>query len=378
MRVFGQLWENGRVIFHEASKITSIETKELDFGYQFLATLAISDKKVEAFSLKVDQLFAISNNFAICDDFLVGFLSERIAQAHLSKTGEELKGYLIYPSYVNMPIESEPFILLKGARKDFLFKEYLRIVIEHNRITKTNLPLRIVSSSVDEFEKRAQHAVANNCDSVLIPYTEDEKILKHFVSICKELKLQPMVSLKFDTAAIKRLKELGIECFRIQFSDFGEFGQLSNLLKDFCVIADNLSWLQATSYAAAIVMKKPFVELPAGDFLREMVANSLLSKVIKIYLEVDETDEETLKIMNILGYGLIFRADAKPLPKLRLLNVSRIFDDFQIEYIDEHNKYGIFDFHKGFVEEPKKIFLVKNTVLKENRRLFHFYTEGGK
>ncbi len=377
MRIFEQLWEDGKISVSESSKVSSIKVRELDFGYQFLASLRITESRVEAFCLKMENLFGISSNFAISENILVGFLSERVAKAHLAKLGDEIKGYLVYTKNLGASIDTEPFVVLSGAEKNFLFKEYLKTVAEWNQITRTPEPLKILSSSADEFERRAQTAALNQCDALLIPYVEDEKLLRDFVSCCRQFNLKPSVSLKFDSLILQSLSKLGFECYVIQFSDSGEIPLAKDLLKESCIIADGVSWLQAVGNVGAVLMRKPFIELPTGNFLRELMGSALLGKLVRVYLEIDETDDETLKILNVLNYGLVFRADAKPLPKVRLLNISRIFDDFCVEYIDEHNKYGVFKYNEGFVEEPKKIFLTKTTVTKEGKRLFHFYNEGG-
>ncbi|AEH51419.1 hypothetical protein [Pseudothermotoga thermarum] len=377
MKIFGQVWEKGIFsTFFEAKKV-SIDLVKQDFGCIFFGTLDKAEGKVEAFSIDLDLTLATASNFVVGKNILIGFLSEKNAIAHTSKIGSEVKGYLIYQKPFDQPVEVEPVVLLEGAKPDFLLKEYVKTVCEYNKVTKVSSPLRILRTSFEELEKRIKEAVSNNCDALMTLYIEDEKALEHFVKQCAAHRLKPVVDLPFDLTILNRLKNMNVEHFKIRFSKLDELQAARNLLKDSYIIADGISWLGAVGKADAILMRKPFVELPEGDFLRELIVNALLNKAVRVYVEVDETDETTLKIVNVLNYGLVFHTDAKQLPIVKLLNISNIFEDFKVEYVDEHSKYGVFESKRGFVEEPKKIFLVKNTVLRENKRLFHFYSEGG-
>ena len=375
MWVYGLPFQNG-VVFHDKDSNTlRFSLRKIDFGYAIKGEIPVSFKRVEVFKVKADSAQVFGKMCVVGPDFVVGFLKHNGGIIEIEKQKDYLVGYLncYKKGFEERSCSEASFVILQGCKREFLLKEYLRLVARENEIVLTpSSSFTVLTAGFRDLDQRIFEA--KNCGCQVLLLRELEGSLEDFVRKCRNNGLLAGIEVEFEPVFLEKLRKHGFQFFEVFFeeNDRNHVEKARQVLKDLVLVAKGVSPLTTIALTDGLVLKN------AKMSLQDLVKNSLLQKITPLYVEVDDFTEEWLKVCGALGYGVIFNKRADRVDYAKVSCVGKVYaQQCEIICLDKNNVHKKFLVSKDSLRTEDELAsrLVKHTKLRQDGRFFHFYDE---
>lgn len=375
MWVYGLPFHNG-MVFHDRNFNTlRFSLRKIDFGYTVEGEIPVSfEKKVEVFKVKANSAQIFGEMCVVGQDFVVGFLKHNGGVVEIEKQEGYLVGYLscYKKGFKEGLCSKSSFAILQGYEREFLLKEYLRLVAKENEIVSTPSPLTALTATFRGLDQRIFEA--KNCGCEVLLLRELEGPLEDFVRKCRNNDLLAGIEVEYEPVRVEKLRKHGFQFFEVSFekNDRNDIERARQTLRDLILVAKGISPLTAIALTDGLVLKSSEMNL------QDLVKNSLLQKVIPLYVEVDDFDDKWSKVCSVLGCGVIFNKRADRVDYARVSCVGKVYaQQCEIIYFDKNDVHKKILVSKDSLRTEYELAwqLVKHTKTRQDGRFFHFYGE---
>lgn len=370
MLIYGVDFEEGKIFQKKDNYELVFSSEDIIFGKIFRAKFKGSGT-VEAFKINIPDAEYFDSLCIAGNGLLVGFLSRSGADIKIDKKGDEFTGYIEISQNTEHFIDLDAFVVLHGYDKYLLFKEYTKLVSLENKIegvTKPYSALMVQNGEVNEIIKEAKQ---KDLQVLLLKNLDNAG---SFVQMCKNNGLLAGAVVEPGDSNLIKLRETGFEFFQINFKqDRREDVQLiRKILKDSIFVAKGISLLNAAGLVDGLIVEK-------NKTLKDLARMSFMQKIVRLYLEMNNSNREMLDLCQIFNFGVIFHENSKKVEYADMYRLEKIGDHgFEVSYLDKNRilKRLLVSGKKIQTEIESFAHLKKELKIRSDGRSFYFYREG--
>lgn len=370
MLIYGMEFYDGMIFQKKDSYELLSSVCDLAFG-KLVQARARGSGIIEVFNAKLPNAEIFADSCVATDDLLIGFLSHRNGKITIRKQGDLYTGFVDHLENCSEFEDLDPFVVLQGYNREFLFKEYVRLVAHQNNVVFVPKPYLVFVTGYDKIEDSIKKAKEANFEVLLVTQQEN---LDQFVRVCRINQLIPGIVVEFDEVKLKELKKKGFEFFEVIFAqDEREDVQLArNILEDSIFIAKGVSPLTGVGLVDGLILEK-------CDDMKELLKLAVMQKFVRFYVNLNQTDEKVLNLCVILNLGIICDWCLEKIEYTKFYKIERIDDqDFIISYLDRNNilRRLYFTGQTCHAQIKSASYLKREKKIRSDGRSFYFYREG--
>lgn len=370
MLIYGMNFQSGVIFQKKDSYELFLSISDLEFGKLVRAKIR-GFGVVEIFNADLSDAEIFANSCVVKEGLLIGFLSNTTGKITVKRQDDSYTGSIDLSERSDDFKDLDSFVILEGYDKDFLLKEYTRLVAQQNSVIGVSKPYCALVTNYNRIEESIKRAKETNCQVLLMNQQEN---MEEFVKVSKVNQLMPGIATEFDETKLKELRKKGFEFFQITFAqDRREEVILSRkILKDSIFIARGISPLTGVGLVDGLILDKP-------QGTTELLKSAVLQNFIRLYVDLYQIEEKVLSLCGILNFGTICYQWSGEVEHAKFYKVRKINNqEHEISYIDKNNLLRKL-LVKGNVIETEDVsvpYLKKEVKVRPDGRYFYFYHEG--
>lgn len=369
MLIYGLNFKDGMVFQKKDNYELVFSSENTQFGKVFRAKIKGSGT-IEIFRVVLPQAECFGDQCIFNDGLLIGFLSRKNGSVRIERNGDEFAGYIEISEKTDHQIDLDPFVILQTHDRYLLLKEYTKLLAFENKIGCIPKPYSVLS--VQNIEDGVIKRAKEKGIQVLLLRKIDRT--KEFVQLCKDNGFLPGIAVNCSDPDIGEFKKMGFEFFLVDFErrKREDIESLRNVLKDSIVVAKNVSLLDVVGLVEGFVVGK-------NERLKDLLRMSLIQKVMRLYLEMNNVHKETLDLCEVFGFGVVFNEGFERIEYAKFCRFEEMSDKgFELLCLDKASTLkSLFVTEEQIriqVESTSR--LVKEVKIRPDGRSFYFYREG--